>query len=238
MTIYNLDSKICDPVFRNPSVISLINRFGIFLGVGDKSIGDVCRSKGIDPVFFLAVVNTYLNDDYFPEKFVGSFSLADVVDYLAKTDNYYLFVQLPNIERHFNLLMSKSGNDGNLSLLRGFFEEVRNEMKCFISNDENVWFPIFRRFGNASEVSAEDIPSGIPFPYDNHTLQDKLLDLISFFVVHLKGEYDHNLCVAVVSAIMMLEKDVRQNNRIRDRILRPIVERHIEEMGVSHGCED
>lgn len=227
MTIYNPDNKIFEPIFRSPSVISLINRFGIMLGVGDLTINEICQKHGVDTSFFLAVINTSLNDDYFPEKFIDKFSLDDVIDYLEKTDRYYLSVQLPNIERHFNLLLSKSENNGNLPMLRGFFEEVRNEMNCFIHNDEAIWFPFFRNVIREGFKNKTKLPEGIPLPYNNHTLQDKLQDLISFFVIHLRGDYDKNLCVAVVSAIMFLEKDVCQNNRIRDRILRPTFEKKL-----------
>ena len=47
-------------------------------------------------------------------------------------------------------------------------------------------------------------------------------DLINMLIVHLKGDYDHNLGYAVVVAVLALKKDIRQNNRIRNRILRPI----------------
>ncbi len=42
------------------------------------------------------------------------------------------------------------------------------------------------------------------------------------FIMHLSGQYDLNLCYGVIVAIITLEKDIRQNNRIRNRILLPI----------------
>lgn len=58
---------------------------------------------------------------------------------------------------------------------------------------------------------------------NNDNIEDKLNDLINMFVIHLKGEYDVNLCHAVLIAIMSLQKDIKQNNRIRYRILLPIL---------------
>ena len=52
---------------------------------------------------------------------------------------------------------------------------------------------------------------------------EKLDDLKSLFVIHLKGEYDLNLCHGVIFAIYSLEKDIKQHNRIRYRILTPMV---------------
>ena len=58
---------------------------------------------------------------------------------------------------------------------------------------------------------------------DNDNIEDKLNDLINMFVIHLKGEYDVNLCHAVLVAIMTLQKDIKQNNRIKWFLLLLIV---------------
>jgi regulator of cell morphogenesis and NO signaling len=54
------------------------------------------------------------------------------------------------------------------------------------------------------------------------SIEDKINDLINMFVIHLTGDYDLNLGHAVLFAIFSLKKDIKQNNRIRNRILRPI----------------
>ncbi|MDD6767384.1 MAG: helix-turn-helix transcriptional regulator, partial [bacterium] len=40
---------------------------------------------------------------------------------------------------------------------------------------------------------------------------------------HLAGDYNENLCYAVIFALSSLEKDIKQHNRIRYRILMPMV---------------
>ena len=54
------------------------------------------------------------------------------------------------------------------------------------------------------------------------SIEDKLSDLKNMFVIHLRGDYDRNLCQAVLFAIISFEKDIRQNNRIRNHILYPL----------------
>lgn len=221
MPVYNRDSKLCDVILYDPSVIQVVNRFGIFLGVGDSSIKMICDSHGIDENLFLAIVNTYLNRNYFPEGIAGKVNLQRLLEYLEKTDQYYSATLLPNIERHFTLLISKSDRfegSSNLSLLQKFFMEVKSELLGVIDTDLTYWFPALRK--NESVKSIESFENRKP--YDNHVLEEKISDLINFFVIHLRGEYDHNLCVAVVSALVTLEKDIQQNNRIRDRILKPL----------------
>lgn len=234
MAVYTKESKLSEPIFRDPSLIPVINRFGIHLGVGDMSIREICSRVGVDTDFFLAVVNTYLNHDYFPEKIIGRVHMSMIVDYLEKTDGHYINVQLPNIERHFNLLLRKDSETNNvqtsnLMLLNKFFYEVKDELMCSVRDDMSGLFPWLRkqstgeamplkrmRLDGMTEEKTCCVISG------NKDLEDKIRDLISFFIVHLKGNYDENLCVAVVSALFTLEKDIKQNNRIRERILKPL----------------
>ena len=221
MPVYSKDSKLSDVILYDPSVIQVVNRFDIYLGVGDATIKGICEEHNIEENLFLAIINTYLNRNYFPEGIEGRVNLQDgLLDYLEKTDRYYSGILLPNIERHFSLLLSKSevkDERSNLFLLKQFFTEVKEEMIGVINTDLSIWFPLLRNGYGLSHVAAD-----IRKPYDNHLLEEKLSDIINFFVIHLRGEYDHNLCVAVVSALVTLEKDVKQNNRIRDRILKPL----------------
>ncbi|MDE6027026.1 MAG: helix-turn-helix transcriptional regulator [Muribaculaceae bacterium] len=221
MPVFSKDSKLCDAILYDPSVIQVVNRFGIYLGVGDSTIKATCREHNIDCALFLAIINTYLNRNYFPEGIEGSVNLQRLLDYLEETDQYYSSILLPNIERHFSFLLSKSEPDpanSNLRLLQKFFIEVKEEMLSVIADDMNYWFPLLRN--NEMQSEAGRIEKRLP--YDNHVLEEKVSDLINFFVIHLRGVYDHNLCVAVVSALVTLEKDIQQNNRIRDRILKPL----------------
>lgn len=223
MPVYSRDSKLCDVILFDPSVIQVVNRFGIYLGVGDSSIKMICEEHHIDETLFISIINTYLNRNYFPEGIAGKVNLKGLLDYLEKTDHYYRNILLPNIERHFTLLMSKSGNTdkpSNLLLLQKFFMEVKSELLEVIKTDLTHWFPALLEDENIQSIE----PSGCENrkPYDNHVLEEKISDLINFFVIHLRGEYDRNLCVAVVSALATLEKDIQQNNRIRDRILKPL----------------
>lgn len=220
MPVFNKESKLSDVILHDPSVIQVVNRFDIYLGVGDSTIRNACESHGIDEDLFLAIINTYLNRTYIPSGIEGKVNLKGVLDYLEKTDRYYISALLPNIERHFALLLSKCDSEGgrsNLFLLKQFFLEVKEEMSASIESDLEFWFPLLRQ-GDWGLPEREEGRK----PYDRHMLEEKLSDLINFFVIHLRGEYDRNLCVAVVSALATLEKDIQQNNRIRERILKPL----------------
>lgn len=220
MALVTPDTKLCEVIVDEPSVVPVINRFDIVLGVGDRTIKSICKEKGIDTSFFITILNAFINESFFLENVTGAFNAGDVVDYLRKTNNSYLRNQLPNIERHFAALISRSDSNNNLPLLFNFYREVKTEIERRIDSD-NQWFDAII---SAEQSNSEVSVAGNAVQAESDSIEDKLSDLINMFVTHLRGDYDRNLCHAVLFAVISLEKDIRQNNRIRNRVLRPLVD--------------
>ena len=220
MALVTPDTKLCEVIVDEPSVVPVINRFDIVLGVGDRTIKSICKEKGIDTSFFITILNAFINESFFLENVTGAFNAGDVVDYLRKTNNSYLRNQLPNIERHFAALISRSDSNNNLPLLFNFYREVKMEIERRIDSD-NQWFDAII---SAEQSNSEVSVAGNAVQAESDSIEDKLSDLINMFVIHLRGDYDRNLCHAVLFAVISLEKDICQNNRIRNRVLRPLVD--------------
>lgn len=220
MALVTPDTKLCEVIVDEPSVVPVINRFDIVLGVGDRTIKSICKEKGIDTSFFITILNAFILESFFLENLTGAFNAGDVVDYLRKTNNSYLRNQLPNIERHFAALISRSDSNNNLPLLFNFYREVKTEIERRIDSD-NQWFDAII---SAEQSNSEVSVAGNAIQAESDSIEDKLSDLINMFVIHLRGDYDRNLCHAVLFAVISLEKDICQNNRIRNRVLRPLVD--------------
>lgn len=220
MALVTPDTKLCEVIVDEPSVVPVINRFDIVLGVGDRTIKSICKEKGIDTSFFITILNAFIHESFFLENLTGAFNAGDVVNYLRKTNNSYLRNQLPNIERHFAALISRSDSNNNLPLLFNFYREVKTEIERRIDSD-NQWFDAII---SAEQSNSEVSVAGNAIQAESDSIEDKLSDLINMFVIHLRGDYDRNLCHAVLFAVISLEKDIRQNNRIRNRVLRPLVD--------------
>lgn len=220
MALVTPDTKLCEVIVDEPSVVPVINRFDIVLGVGDRTIKSICKEKGIDTSFFITILNAFIHESFFLENVTGAFNAGYVVDYLRKTNNSYLRNQLPNIERHFAALISRSDSNNNLPLLFNFYREVKTEIERRIDSD-NQWFDAII---SAEQSNSEVSVAGNAVQAESDSIEDKLSDLINMFVIHLRGDYDRNLCHAVLFAVISLEKDICQNNRIRNRVLRPLVD--------------
>lgn len=219
MALINRDSKLCDIILHDPSTITVLDRFGIALGVGDLNVEEACQKHGINVEFFTTILNTFINENYFPQYTMAQFSATEIVDYLIKTNNHYQQNVLPNIERHFSFLIAKApSHNNNLVIMKQFFNEMKSELLQRIDDDNNRWFPEI--CSNVKAIS--QITEAVTVEEPTDTIEDKIDDLINMLVVHMKGDYDHNLGYAVLVAVFSLKKDIKQNNRIRNRILRPI----------------
>lgn len=213
MALINLNSLLSEIIQNDPTVIPVINHFDITLGTKDNTITSICLKHNIDTDFFLSILNTFINKDYFPETTLKTFQPTEIVAYLTKTNNYYLHFQIPNIERHFNSLINRSENSNNLSHIKSFFDELKTKLIERINFDNSQ---LFNAVINSKSIS---IPNSIN---DSTNYEDQINDLKNMFIIHLNGEYDLNLCYAVITAIHTFEKDFQKNNRVRDRILLPL----------------
>jgi regulator of cell morphogenesis and NO signaling len=212
--------QLSEVVEKHPSLIPVIHRFGIHLGLGSETVSQLCEKQQLDTEFFLTMINTFLNEDYFPEKKLQGFHIAQIVDYLNKTNHYYQRYQLPNIERHLRSFISMSDPDNNsLSLIGKIFDSFKEKLLCRIRKDEEEWFPYCIRLSNDME-KMPDPPSGQQTPEEyGDPIEALLNDLKHIIIKHLSGKYDENLCHAVVLSVNTLSKDIKQHNRIRYRIL-------------------
>ena len=223
MSLVHTTIQLSEVVEVHPSLIPVINRFGIRLGLGDRTVKDICLEHNLDEDFFLTVINTFLNEGYFPEKKLQTFHTSLIVDYLTKTNAYYSRFQLPNIERHLSSFISMSSdNNPSLALIGKFFNSFKDELLNRIEQDEKNWFPHCLDLNNKLKARAELIHLTEPESMDD-SIEALLYDLKNILIKHISGSYNENLCYAVIFSLTSLEKDIKQHNRIRYRILEPMV---------------
>ncbi len=219
MILLDASSKLSEIIEENHQLIPVVNRFGIKLGMGDKSIGDICQSANTNTEFFLAILNTFLNEDYFPERKLQQFDIELVVRYLKQTDAYLIHAQLYNLEKHLNAFISMSDpNNAQLKLINKLFLEFKREL--------------------IGQVEQGMVKGDAPLAL--------LTDLKSLIIKHISGNFNENMCYAVIFSIDSFQKDLEKNNRIREKILQPMIddlaESDIEDwqelIAVSHAMKE
>lgn len=196
MIFLDKSSILSEVIKENHQLIPIINRFGIKLGLGDKTIGTICSENSINTDFLLVILNTFLNEDYFPEKKLQKFDIELVVNYLKQTDAYLIHGQLYNLEKHLNAFISMSDpNNAQLKLINKLFKEFKSEL--------------------ISQIEQGMVKGDTPLAL--------LTDLKSIIIKHISGNFNENMCYAVIFTIDSFQKDLEKHNRIREKILQPMI---------------
>lgn len=186
---------MADLLAEHNELIPVLNRFGIRLGVGDKTVIELCEEKGLNVDFILTVLNVYLDASYIPDTSLPLFDTELIADYFHQTVESYIHNSVPNIEKHLNAFIAVSGSEiQELKMLRELFQKFKERMTQHLRKVDS---------------------------YEDDFPDDLLHDLKNILIKHLSSEYNQNLCHAVIFSLHSFQKDLEAHNRLRDRVLRP-----------------
>ena len=220
MEIFTRNHRIAQLINHNYHLLPVFNRFNIKLGLKDKTVEAVCEAKNIDPDFFLAIVNTYHNEDFFPESELLSFSPLEIVDYLKKTHQYYINYVLPKLDSLLEqLIKSSSSISKDLQMVDVFYKKYKKELTLHINDEEERVFPyVINLVENHQKQSTYSIRS---FEKEHTNVDEKLNDLKNLIIKYVTPDYDENICNEFLITLYRFEKDIIDHARIEDKILLP-----------------
>ena len=195
MTLLKPQSVMAEVLSEHNELIPVLNRFGMRLGVGDKTVLDLCEEHQLNPDFILTVLNVYLDESYIPDAALALFDTGLIADYFHHTVENYIHELVPNIEKHLNAFIAICGAENKeLGMLRLLFLRFKERMTQYLQKTSDF---------------KEELPD------------DLLHDLKNILIKHLSKAYNQNLIYAVVFSVHSLEKDLAAHNRLRNKVLRP-----------------
>lgn len=227
MSHFVKEDKLSKLIHSNHFLLPVINRFGIRLGFKDKTVDEICIDKKINVDFFLAIVNTYTNKDYFPATDLMSFSPALIIEYLRKTHKYYFEYLFPEVERRLEKVLSGcQGHCDDLQLVKSFYQKYKEELSNHIQEEEQNVFPyvlaIVKAFENHEQLDEKYKNHSIYSFEQEHTHVDqKIYDLKNIVIKYLNPGYNDNDCNYFLFSIFQFERDLLDHARIEDVILTP-----------------
>ena len=223
---------MADVVQGNYLLMPVMNRFGIPLGFGEKTVQAVCRKHNIDINFFLAIINTFTHEEYFPEKKLQTFNVLMIVDYLQKTHTYYIENQIPFIERLLSSLLRKGAVDAKkLKLIKKFFLEYKKELFTHLEREEQITFPYVRKVYHMFHTPNPSLRekrtlskySMHVYEEEHNDVEEKLYDLKNILIKYVHGNSLGISYQEVIFELFRLEKDILDHTRIENNILLPLV---------------
>jgi regulator of cell morphogenesis and NO signaling len=223
--------QVADVIHINYQLLPVIGRFGLVPGFGNKTINELCSDYNIDTLFFLEIINSYHNADYFSESQFGDYSLSLVVEYLTKTHHYYLDAKIPELENIVNniIRLSNSETKTHNRLIANFFEEYKNELKRHFAYEEKYIFSYSATLENAYNkgiatpkmILKKKRVDFINQNKDHHQLEEKLFDLKNLIIRHFPSSGSNIAIKRLIPELFSLEEDLNDHSRIEDKVLIP-----------------
>lgn len=222
--------KMADVIHRNYFTLTVLNRFGIELGFGDKSVDDVCKIYHVDVDFFLEIVNTFVDKDYFPKKHLQTFPVKFITDYLQQTHNDYHQNKVPEIEFLIEQMVDSCYTQKDkIVLLKKFFNDYKQELLNHTKREEEVVFPytlaIEKEYlsdkPDQSVLKLMKTYSIEVFQNEHDNIEEKLYDLKNIIIKYLPQPKNSKLCNKLLYELFNLEQDLNDHSRIEEKVLVP-----------------
>ncbi|MDD3356327.1 MAG: LuxR family transcriptional regulator, partial [Dysgonamonadaceae bacterium] len=182
MSIIKKETVLSQILAQHHILIPIVNRFGIRLGVGDKTIETICEEQDLNIDFILTILNVYLDEDYMPQNKLSQFDLEPIATYFNETIQNYLNSLVPNIEKHLHAFIATSNSQNEeLNILQKVFYQFKEELVLHLEKG-------LKHTGT--------------YPHE------LLRDIKSILIKHVSGDFNQNLCYAVIFSVGSLESDL------------------------------
>jgi regulator of cell morphogenesis and NO signaling len=206
-------------------MILVLERFGIELGLHDKTIEAICKENNISTEMFLTIANLHNDISYIP---VSSHSCSDIeaiIQYLKNSHQYYSHEIFPEIIKNIHL-MSEYNKKPEILMVEDFFNEYKKEVDQHFNYENEIVFPyILNLFENKNVIDTKNDYSVAEYKEHHDDIEEKLDDLKKLLIQHLPQKNDRIIRRKILFALFNLEQDLFIHTKIENEILIPFVEK-------------
>ncbi len=219
---YQASDSMSALISDNYPLLQVMSRFGIPLGLADRSIGEVCAENGVDATTFLAVANLMLHQNNRAYKIdLEGLSLEDLMKYIRNSHIFYLDFRLPNIRQD---LIEALGNSDMAHLIIRYFDDYVTHIKEHLQYEEERLFPYINHLlrGEADSGFSADL-----FSEKHDHIDEPLTEFKNVIIRYYSGESSYEI-MSVIHDLLSCAADLLVHNMVEDKLLVPMI-RKIEE---------
>ena len=226
MSTISPDIKMADLIGSDYKILTILYRLGIKLGIGERSVKEVCEANNINVTSFILICNCYRNMHYIPQKSdLENASVELIVRYLKSSHSYYMNNNFKELEKNLRELV-KPCEEKQKKIIMKFFNEYKGEVENHFNYEEDIVFPYIDSIikGEKNNEYSIDI-----FEKNHSNIKEKLHDLKNIVMKYLPPVCSTVLAINVLALLFSLECDFEKHTMIENNILIPIVnkmERH------------
>ena len=202
----------------NYRILLVMSRFGIGLGLGDKTIDAVCRENGVDTKTFLVIVNMLLDEDGLVDYSQAEVSIETLLFYLHNSHDYFLDFRLPAIRKDLVEILNAQPGELSQAVIHCFDEYVSEVRKHMMYEEETV-FPYVRALLRGEKDKRYNI--GI-FRTQHDQVESRLHEFKNILIKYYPAKSTNELN-RLLFDIFNCEDDLASHNAIEDRLFVPVI---------------
>ena len=210
------DDVIIDIINDDYTILPLLSRFSIPLGLGNETLNDVCRRNDIDVKALLLVLN-YIRTGIIDSSYISVVSPLEVVKFLKNSHDYFINYKFGHIRKNLIAALDLETNPTNNLILK-FFDSFVKKVEDHFRYEENTVFPYVESLvdGKKSAYTIEI------FERHHEELVDALAELKNIILRYYRTTAP-NLMYDVLVDIYNCEEDLASHSDIENNLLIPMV---------------
>ncbi len=221
------EMKMTDIIFENPSILLLMEHFGLNFIVHEKTVLQLCDENNISVKVFVSFANLYNGFHLSGEEDFTNSDIENIIMYLKNSHNYYENEKYPELNSLIKELYSKN-NSPEIKLIDKFFNEYFEEVKEHLSYENVTAFPYF--YGLLKNENSQKTITKKDFSVneysEHHTdIESKLNDLKELLLKYVPVQNDRVLRRKIIVSLFELEYDLAIHSTIEETILMPLIDR-------------
>ena len=222
MALIHPNMTMSGVVEGHTSLIPVLNRLGIRLGLQDKSVREVCEAHGVDTDTFVTVINFLAERDYGLDNGHAGLRLDCLIGFLRNGHRYFLDFKLPDIRA--KLVRAIEANEAGAAyrdVFLRFFDEYVEEVDSHMRYEDEVAFPYVLGLLQGHKPAGYDVHV---FEERHNQIDQKMLDLKNILIKYYPSEGNSFLLTDLLIDILGCGAELTGHNRVEDYLLIPAVE--------------
>lgn len=223
---YRKGDSLAELISEDFRLLQVMSRFGISLGFGEKSVGEVCEQYGVDTDTFIAVCN-FISQGIRPSfDELVTLNASGLLSYLRNSHTFFLDFMLPSIRRKFvNAVDCSTRNEIGFLILQ-FFDDYVAEIKRHQEYESEHFFSYVDRLMQGrrpADISLADLENDRVHLEHDKLIAQKLSDLKNIIIRYSPASsHKENLNDALLH-LFEFESDLTSHTQLEDTVFIPIV---------------
>ena len=214
--VFGPKDTMCELIENDNRVLLIMSCLGIKLGIGDKTIGEVCKEANVDAGTFLVVVNTAIDGDDPNELDISNVSIQALLDGLTGTHRYYLGLRFPEIRSNLILAWGDLEND-LLKVMIRYYDELVECLREHVALEERTIFACARSL--AGKGIRDRKCDGVPLQRNVHEpIMARLAELRRLLIRYYPAHDTHRMN-DVILELQSCESVMKMHNKVEEVLL-------------------